>query len=166
MEALVASLLRMVRDSLRDLLTSGLPSREKHLDNFFKICVTGFWRLDMATCSQLIPVAKNACFAQIGLYSRQFSKTFQFFLASRACSLSYPPLPLPKPPFSLTKPPISSSIFKKRYEFSLILKVFHVSSPRFLGFCVYVKIWKYNYWIWFYCGFVEIALWVLLVLLV
>ena len=43
-----------------------------------------------------------------------------------------------------------SSIFKKRYEFSLIHKVFHVSSPRFLGFCVYVEIWKYDVWIWFY----------------
>ena len=42
-----------------------------------------------------------------------------------------------------------SPIFKKMYGFSLILKVFHVSSLRFLGFCVFVEIWKYDVRIWF-----------------
>ena len=44
---------------------------------------------------------------------------------------------------------ISSSIFEKRYGFCLFLNVFHVSSLRFLGFCVCVEIWKYDDWIWF-----------------
>ena len=38
-----------------------------------------------------------------------------------------------------------SSIFKKRYGSSLIFNVFQVSSPSFLGFCVYVEIWKYGF---------------------
>ena len=65
-------------DSLCDLLATGPSNHEKHLNKFFKICGMGFWRLDLVTCSRLILVAKNACFAQIGLYSRQFSKTIQF----------------------------------------------------------------------------------------
>ena len=55
-----------------------LPNHEKHLNKIFKICGMGFWRLDLVTCSRLILVVKNACFAQKGLYSRQFSKTIQF----------------------------------------------------------------------------------------
>ena len=62
-------------------------------------------------------VAKITCFAQIGLSLKQFSKTFQFFLASCSHTLSCPPLPLPKPSLSLTKPQFSSSIFKKWNEF-------------------------------------------------
>ena len=31
--------------SPRDLLASGLPSSEKHLNKFSKICVMGYWRL-------------------------------------------------------------------------------------------------------------------------
>ena len=89
------------------------------------------------------------CFAQIGLNLRQFSKTFHFSLTSRAHTLSCLPLSLLKPPLSLTKPPFSSSILhqssRKRYEFSLIFNVFQVSSPSFLGFCVYVEIWKYDF---------------------
>ena len=77
-EAPVASLLRMLHDSLCDLLATRPSNHEKHLNKFFKICGMGFWRLDLVTCSRLILVAKNACFAQIGLYSRQFSKTIQF----------------------------------------------------------------------------------------
>ena len=56
-------LLKMVHDSLRDLLTGGPSSCEKHLDKFFKICHTDFWQLDLATCLRLILVVKNACFA-------------------------------------------------------------------------------------------------------
>ena len=40
-EALVVSLLKM----LRDLLASRPSSHEKYLDKFFKICHMGFWRL-------------------------------------------------------------------------------------------------------------------------
>ena len=56
-----------------------------------------------------------------------------------------------------------SSIFKKRYGFSLIFNVFQVSSPSFLGFCVYVEIWKYGCWIWICWCFDEFDIWVLLV---
>ena len=37
-------------------------------------------------------------------------------------------------------------------SFSLIFNIFQVSNPSFLGFCVYVEIWKYGCWIWF-CWF-------------
>ena len=59
-----------------------------------------------------------------------------------------------------------SSIFKKRYGFSLIFNLFQVSRPSFLGFCVYVEICKYGCWIWFCWCFDEFDIWVLLVLLV
>ena len=78
----------MLGDSRRDLLTSRTSNHEKHLENFFKICHMGFWRLALATCLRLTPVAKNLCYAQWGLFSRQFSKTFQFSLAYCDCSLS------------------------------------------------------------------------------
>ena len=64
-----------------------------------------------ATRSQVKPATKIPCFAKIGLNQRQFSKNFQFSLASGAPTLSCPPLRLPKPPFSLTKPSFSLSIF-------------------------------------------------------
>ena len=96
----------------------------------------GFWRLDLATCSRLIPVAKNACFAQIGLNTRQFSKNFQFSLASCAVSLSFPPIPLLKPPFSLTKPLFSSSILhqssRKGMSFHFFSKYFMFLALNFL----------------------------------
>ena len=125
-EAPVASLLRMLRNSLHDLLASRPSNRKKHLVKFFKIYHTGFWWLDLATCSRLILVTKNTCFAQIGLNSRQFSKTFQFSLASCVVSLSCPPLPLPKPASSLTKPPFSSSILPQ-------------SSRKGMGFLLFSK---------------------------
>ena len=137
-EALVLSLHRRFRDSL-----AGKPSNhEKDLDKIFKILFKGFWWLILTTCSRVNWVAKIVCFAQIGLNLRQFSKNFQFSLISRAHTLYCLPLPLPKPQFS-------SSIFKNRYEFSLIFNVFQDSSPSFLGFCIYVEIWKYGCWIWF-----------------
>ena len=112
-EALVLSLHRRFRDSL-----AGKPSNhEKDLDKIFKILFKGFWWLILTTCSRVNWVVKIVCFAQIGLNLRQFSKTFQFSLISRAHTLYCLPLPLPKPPFS-------SSIFKNRYEFSLIFNVF------------------------------------------
>ena len=122
---------------------SGPSSREKHLDNFFKIYDTGFWRLNLATRLRLIPVAKNASFAQIGLNSRQFSKTFQFFPTSRAVSLSCLSLPLPKQPFSLTKPPFSSSILhqssRKGMSFLLFSKYFMFLALVFLDFVFLLK---------------------------
>ena len=42
-EAPVASLLRMLRNSLHDLLASRPSNRKKHLVKFFKIYHTGFW---------------------------------------------------------------------------------------------------------------------------
>ena len=72
-EALITSLLKMLHNSHHDLLASGPSSRKKQLEKFFKFCHIGFWRLDLVTCSQLILVAKNTCFAQIGLNPRQFS---------------------------------------------------------------------------------------------
>ena len=87
-EALARGLLRMFGDSRRDLLASGPSSREKHLDKIFEIFHTGFWRLALATCSRLNPVAKNVCFAQWGLFSGQFSKFFHFFLTYCDCSFS------------------------------------------------------------------------------
>ena len=49
----------MIRNSLRNLLASGPSSHEKHLDEFFKICHMGFWRLNLATCLRLIPSRKT-----------------------------------------------------------------------------------------------------------
>ena len=104
----------MVRDSRHNLLTGGPSSREKHLNKFFKICNTGFWRLDLVTCSQLIPVAKNVCFALWGLFLGQFSKTLHFSLAYYDYSLSCPFLSLTNSPCSLQKnPPFSSSFLHK-----------------------------------------------------
>ena len=62
-EAPITSLLRLFRDSFRNLLASGPSSHEKYLDKFWEICHTSFWQLDLATCSRLNLVAKNACFA-------------------------------------------------------------------------------------------------------
>ena len=73
--SLVVSLL----EEVRDLLASGCPSRKKDLDKIFKILYKGFWWLVLATCSWVIWVAKNACFAQIGLNLKQFfKKLFSF----------------------------------------------------------------------------------------
>ena len=57
---------------------SGPSNNEKHLDKFFKICHTGFWQLDLATCSWLILVAKNAYFAYWGYFQDSFQKLFIF----------------------------------------------------------------------------------------
>ena len=89
--------------SRHNLLTGGPSSQEKHLNKFFKICNTGFWRLDLVTCSRLIPVAKNVCFALWGLFLGQFSKTLHFSLAYYDYSLSCPFLSLTNSPCSLQK---------------------------------------------------------------
>ena len=93
--------------------------------------------------------------------SQTVFKKFQFPSQHVHNPFSSPPLPLPlpKPPFLLIKPPLSSSIFKKRYRFSLIFNLFQVSSLSFLRFGVYVEIWLLNmgfwcfWWVW-YMGFV------------
>ena len=107
-----------------------------------------FWRLNLATCSWLIPVAKNACFAQIGLNPRKISKNFSFFPRILWLFIVLSASPSSKTTIFTHKTSIffinPSPIFKKKYGFSLILKAFHVSSPGFLGFCVFVEIWKYD----------------------
>ena len=55
-----------------DPLASETSSREKDLEKFFKILHKGFWQLILATCSQVIWVVKNACFAKIRLNLKQF----------------------------------------------------------------------------------------------
>ena len=157
-EAPVASLHRMIRDSLRNLLVSGLLNHEKHLDKFFKNFVKRFWLLILATCSQLILVGKITCFTQIELNPRQFSKTFQFSLTSRPHTLSCPPLPLPKPPFSLAKLPFSSSILyqfsRKGTHFLLFSKYFKFLALVFLDF---VFMMRYKNMMIVY-GFVDVLL--------
>ena len=143
----------MFRDSLHDLFASGPFSRKKYLDKIFKILFKSFWPLILATCLLVFPVAKIMCFAQIGLNPRQFSKTFQFFLALRAPSLSCPPLPLPKPPFSLKKPPFSSSILHQslRIGMSFLLFSIYFKFPTlvFFGFCIMLrygnKVFEYGF---------------------
>ena len=133
MEALVASLLKM----LRDLLASGPSSHEKHLEIFFKICHMGFWRLDLVTCSRLILVAKNT-FCTNWVKSKTVFKNFSVFLRITCYFISCPPLHLPKPPFSLTKPPFSSSIIpqtsRKGTGFLLFSKYFMFLALDFLDF--------------------------------
>ena len=85
----------------------------------------------MATCSWLIPVVKITCFAQIGLNPRQFSKLFSFSLASRAHTLSFPPLPLPKPSFSSS---ILHQSSRKGMSFLLFSKYFKFLALVFLDF--------------------------------
>ena len=43
----------MFRSSLRDFLVGGPSSREKYLDKFFQFLSQGYWRLSLATCSQV-----------------------------------------------------------------------------------------------------------------
>ena len=64
--------------SFRDSLVGGSPSRKKDLVKIFKILYKGFWRLGQATCSRVIGVTENTCFANVGLKIKQFFKTFHF----------------------------------------------------------------------------------------
>ena len=166
-EAPVASLHRRFRNSL----TSGSPSREKGLNKIFKKNFKGFWQLVLATCLQVNWVTKIACFARIGLNLRQFSKTFQFFLASRAHTLSCPPLPLPKPPFSSS---ILHQSSRKGIGYLLFSLYFKFLALVFLDLCLCwdMRIWLLNMEIWCFdeydicfVGFVSIML-ILHVLLV
>ena len=71
---------RDFRGSPRDFLTSRLSSGEKHLEKFSNFWFLGFSRLVLTTCTRLGSVAKIACFAYWGLFSRSFSNTFHFSL--------------------------------------------------------------------------------------
>ena len=163
-EALVASLYRSFHNSL----ASECPSHEKDLDKIFKILYKGFWRLILATCSWVIWVTKIACFSQIGLKSHIVFKNFLVFPRITCTHFVIFASPSPKTSIVTHKTSIfffnPSSIFKKRYGFSLIFTVFQVSSPCFLGFCVYVEILKYGCWIWSVWRFDKYDIWVLLVL--
>ena len=169
-EAPLVSLLRMVRDSLHDLLASRLPNREKHFRQIFQnLChgILATWPGDLfaahSSCEKCMFCTNRFIFKKVFINFSIFPLITCLFIVLFASSSSKTTNFSHKTSNFFINP---SSIFKKRYEFSIILKVFHVSSPRFLGFCVYVEIRKYDDWIWFYCCFVEIALWVLLVLLV
>ena len=56
--------------SPRDSLAGRLSSREKHLEKFSNFWFLGFSQLILATCTWLGSVAKIACFAYWGLFSR------------------------------------------------------------------------------------------------
>ena len=143
MKAPVANLHRMIRDSLHNLLANGLPSREKHRQisqknlsrDFGDFLATHSSRKNCVFCTNrvksMIVFKKNLVFPRITcthfvLSTSPSSKTFIFTHKTSIFFINH------------------SSIFKKRYGFSLILKVFQVSSPSFLGFCVYDEILKYD----------------------
>ena len=71
---------RDFRSSPRNSLAGRLSSREKHLEKFSNFWFLGFSWLVLATYTRLGSVAKIACFAYWGLFSRSFSKTFHFSL--------------------------------------------------------------------------------------
>ena len=73
-------LLRDFRGSARDSLAGRLSSREKHLEKFSNFWFLGFSRLVLETFKRLGSIAKIACFAYYGLFSRSFSNTFHFSL--------------------------------------------------------------------------------------
>ena len=112
-----------------DSLASESPSREKDLEKFFKIWIQGILATHLATYSQVSWVAKNACFAKIGLKIRQF-QNFSVSLASGACLFVFSASPSLKTIFFTSK----TFIFlfnlhaksKKRYEFSLLFTLFKV----------------------------------------
>ena len=155
----------MFGESCSDSLVNGPSNRKKNFNKFLKFCHTHFWQLELATCSRLNLVMKIACFAQWGLFSEQFSKTFHFSLTYCDCSVS----PSSKLTVFTHKTSIffviSSPIFEKRYEFCHFLYVFFVSTPWFLGFWVLLSFEKYDIRIWWF-GYIlaELVIWVLLVL--
>ena len=115
------------------------PSRhKKHLDKFWKICHTGFWQHALAICLRLIPVAKNACFENWGLFFWTVFKKISFFPYSLWLFIVlFVPLP-PKLTMFCQKSSIffiiSSPIFKKRYGFCHFLYVFLFLVLDFLDF--------------------------------
>ena len=143
----------MFGDSLRDLLVSRPSNHKKTLRQILTNLsheILATWADDLfATHSS----REKHVFCNLRVIFRQFSKTFHFSLAYCDCSLS----PSSKLTMFFQKSSIffiiSSSIFKKRYGFSIFPKVFHISSLRFLGFCVFVEFWEYDveYGLWIFC---------------
>ena len=121
MEAPIARLYKNFCGSLHDFLTGGPSNHEKHLDKFFKNFVTSVWWLVLATCTRLVSIAKNMCFALLGQVLKLFSFPSNIFY----CSLSCPFISLSNSLCFSQKPPlffiISTSILKKRYGFSYFL---------------------------------------------
>ena len=142
----------MIHGSLRNLLLNGPSSRKKHLDKFFKICHMGFWRLVRNSFqSQKTRVLHNEGYIQ-GIFQKPFifpCISWLFIALSVSPSSKLTIFTHKTSIFSI----ISSPIFKKRYEFCLFLNTVYVSSPRFLGLCVFVEIWKYDveYGLWIFC---------------
>jgi len=143
----------MVHDSPCDLLANGPSSRGKHLDKIFQICHMGF---SMACFGNLFATyfsLKKRVFYVLRVIFWTTFKNFSFFPRLLWLFIVlFVPLPPKLTMFSQKSSIfiiISSQIFKKRYGFSLFLQIFHVSSPRFLGFCVFVWDLKICCWIWF-----------------
>ena len=125
-----------------------------------------FWRLALATCSQLNPVAKIACFAQIG----QFLKPFEFPLNFCDYSLSSLFEPLSNSPCLSRKTSIffniSTSISKKKVWIFLLSLSISYSLPWISWFVSF-------YWGLCYMGFrtwvglflLSVTEWVLLIIL-
>ena len=67
--------LRDFRGLPHDSLASRTFSREKHLENFFKICVLSV----LVTCTRLDLGAIIVCFAQIGQFLNVFSFSLELF---------------------------------------------------------------------------------------
>ena len=165
-EAPVVSLLRMIRD----FLTSGLLSREKHLRQIFQKFCQGILATHVGNLLATHSSRENHVFCTNRFKSMTVFKNFSVFPHITPTHFVLSASPSSKTSIFSHKTSIffinSSSIFKKMFGFSIISKVFHVSIPRFLGFCVYVEIWKYDDWIWFCWCFFGFDVWVLLVLLV
>ena len=166
MEAPVVSLLRMICD----FLTSGLLSREKHLRQIFQKFCQGILATHVGNLLATHSSRENHVFCTNKFKSMTVFKNFSVFPHITPTHFVLSASPSSKTSIFSHKTSIffinSSSIFKKMFGFSIISKVFHVSIPRFLGFCVYVEIWKYDDWIWFCWCFFGFDVWVLLVLLV
>ena len=137
------SLHRWIRDSLCDLFLCGLPSREKHLEKIFKIWSRDFGDLLAGQSSH----EKRVLCTNRVKYKTVF-KNFSVFPRITCTLIVLSTSPSPKISIFTHKTSIfftnPSSIFKKRYGFSLIFNLFQVSRPSFLGFCVYVEICKYG----------------------
>ena len=137
-EALVTSFHRRIHNSLRDLLVSGPSSHEKHLDKIFKILPRDFGDLFASQTSR-----ENHVFCTNMAKSKTIFKNFSVFshimciLIVLSASLS------PKTSIFNHKTSIffinPSSIFKNRYEFSLIFNIFQVFYPSFFGFCIMLR---------------------------
>ena len=103
---------------------------QKTLRQIFQNFVKGFLVTRFGNLLATHSSRNNRMFCTNRVKFKTVLKTFQFSHASRAHTLSCPPLPLIKPPFSLTKPPFSSSIL-------------HQSSRKCMGFLLFSKYFKF-----------------------